>query len=731
MSKNKNENKNETKTVVLRQKQAEAYDLLKRGKSIFLTGPAGSGKCLGENTPVLMYDMTIKMSQNITTKDILMGDDGSPRKVLSTVKGQDYMYRVVPDITNDAYTINSKHIVTLYSVRKVEQKGHSRYEASWGNKEGNVERKYYKTRKDANEHIELLPSIIDLPIIKCWMKDREWHDYFLGCYAEFNYPENTVGKVPYHMGKDIAINSSLIPLNYIRNSRSVRLFLLRGIMDTCVINKDKYPGMHTITFKNNELLHQILILVRSLGLDGFVNKNSISIFGYTEILSSNVRKYISTFNKLPDYTYVFKVERCGTGDYFGFTVDKNQRFVLGNMIVTHNSSVIKKFMKEQQYNRAIAITSTTGTSALLIGGTTMHSYLGIGLGRDSVKKLSEKILKFTPYRKRWQDLDTLIIDEVSMLSPALFDKLEAVARIVRQNELPFGGIQLVLSGDFLQLPVIGSDTFCFASKSWETCVPHISYLDEIIRQSDPIFQDCLNNIRLGKCPDYVQEILNKRVGIELKNGYGIKPTKLFSLNYKVNEINDKELDLLAEDDREFNEYTMIIDTCSNIRNKSRTIEKFVKNCTTPEVLQLCVGAQVMLTKNLDMENKLANGSRGVVTKFVNDIPMVRFLNGGEHLINHYLWEVEENGRKILFATQIPLKIAYALSIHISQGCSLDYVEIDLSEVFEYGQAYVALSRVKTLEGLSIIDVNWQKIKAHPQALAYYKKLSDEKLSDEK
>jgi ATP-dependent DNA helicase PIF1 len=142
----------------------------------------------------------------------------------------------------------------------------------------------------------------------------------------------------------------------------------------------------------------------------------------------------------------------------------------------------------------------------------------------------------------------------------------------------------------------------------------------------------------------------------------------------------------------------------------------------PETLQLCIGAQVMLLKNLDIPNGLANGSRGIVLGFVSDMPKVRFLNGEERIIDYNIWEVEENGKEILRAKQVPLKVAYAISIHKSQGCSLDYAEIDLSNIFEYGQAYVALSRVKSLEGLSIIDIDYDYINAHPTATEYYENL---------
>ena len=166
---------------------------------------------------------------------------------------------------------------------------------------------------------------------------------------------------------------------------------------------------------------------------------------------------------------------------------------------------------------------------------------------------------------------------------------------------------------------------------------------------------------------------------------------------------------------------MDITVYPTVRNKMEVLEKHKKNCMALETLQLCVGAQVMLLHNLDLPAKLANGSRGVVTNFVDDMPVVKFLNGEERTIDYFVWEVEENDKKLLSARQIPLKVAYAMSIHKAQGVSLDYATVDLEEVFEYGQAYVALSRVRTLEGLNIIGLDFKKIKAHPQAKEFYAK----------
>ncbi len=373
----------------------------------------------------------------------------------------------------------------------------------------------------------------------------------------------------------------------------------------------------------------------------------------------------------------------------------------------------------------VGLTSTTGTSALIIGGTTLHSFLGIGLGRETPDKLIKNIMQNTKIKNRWLELDILIIDEISMLSADLFDKLEYMARVIRRSENAFGGIQLILSGDFLQLPCVGSDTFCFEAESWNNCVSRTFYLTEIIRQSNIEFQKCLNEIRIGELSDESISMLQSRVGVNLSQiNENIRPTILFPLNTNVDRINEEELDKLAKTGVEFMEYDMSISTPHRLRNEDMIISRFKKSCPAPESLQLCVGAQVMLVVNLDLANELANGSRGVVVGFRDDKPIVQF-SGRQIVIDYYTWEMKEDSQIYLKVTQIPLKIAYAISIHKSQGCSLDCVQIDLANIFEYGQAYCGLSRVKKLEGLSITALDVTKIQAHPRALDFYNKLIDE------
>ena len=390
---------------------------------------------------------------------------------------------------------------------------------------------------------------------------------------------------------------------------------------------------------------------------------------------------------------------------------------------TGKSTLIKLFRKVYGSQKNIAITSTTGISAILLGGTTLHSYLGIGLGTGSVGALTTKILK-TPYlRKKWKQVDVLIIDEVSMLDPELFDKLEAIARAVRYDTRPFGGIQLILSGDMCQLPVVGSDDFCFEAETWDACVEETVYLNEIIRQTNPEFQTCLNEARIGKLSSTSKKLLKSCLYKKLTNDFGIKPTKLFPTNAQVDYMNEKELDILAEDEREFKQYDMEIEVYGSVKNREYVLEKYRKNCIASEELQLCKDSQVMLLHNLDIDSGLVNGSRGVVTGFIEDLPVVKFLNGQERTIDYHIWEMMDQDTKLMSITQIPLKLAYAVTIHKIQGATLDYAEVDLENVFEYGQAYCAISRVRSPDGLSLTGLDFKKIKAHPKAKKYYKNLS--------
>jgi len=389
------------------------------------------------------------------------------------------------------------------------------------------------------------------------------------------------------------------------------------------------------------------------------------------------------------------------------------------------SHIIKLYVSTFRSSLNIGLTSTTGVSAILIGGTTLHSFLGIGLAKEDVTNLYLKIKRNPFIYKRWKTLDVLIIDEVSMLSPTLLDKLNKLAKSLRRNSNPFGGIQVILTGDFLQLPVVGEkDAFCFDAECWESLIPkqNIICLTENFRQNnDSTFREILNELRYGILSDNSYKILKTRENVVLTNEHGILATKIFSLNKDVDFENDKQLNELAlnNKDLEFMEYEMTYEVL--IKNYKFDIEeKLKKNCNIPFTIQLCIGAQVMLLYNIDIADGLCNGSRGVVVKFENDIPLVKFINGKTILIDHMTWTIEDNGKPIIAYSQIPLKVAFAVSSHRVQGITIDYSEVDLANIFEYGQAYVALSRCKKLEGLSIKNLSREVFKAHPKVIQFYR-----------
>jgi ATP-dependent DNA helicase PIF1 len=391
------------------------------------------------------------------------------------------------------------------------------------------------------------------------------------------------------------------------------------------------------------------------------------------------------------------------------------------------SLLVNMFCREFEKRRYIGLTSTTGISAILIGGSTVHSYLGIGLGELPAGELYDFVLMKRPkyIKDRWRSLNTLIIDEVSMLTPELFDKLDYIGRHMRRNDKPFGGMQIILTGDYMQLPAIGTEKLCFESKSWKECIKHTVVLTDTFRQTDDKFKKALNEARFGCLSDESVELLQSREDVILDNVHGIEPTKIYGINASVDRENDERLHklILSKHGTEVYEYDLVYSIYK--KNLSNVEERVQKACLAPRKLRICVGAQVMLLVNLDTENGFANGSRGVVVTFnPSGYPMVKFMNGRIMTIDYYTWDVVENKEKILDITQLPLKIAYAVTTHKSQGQTLDLACVDLTKVFEYGQAYVAISRVKNLEGLSLKNFKREKFFANPKIVKFYEDLEE-------
>jgi ATP-dependent DNA helicase PIF1 len=391
-----------------------------------------------------------------------------------------------------------------------------------------------------------------------------------------------------------------------------------------------------------------------------------------------------------------------------------------------------------------ALTALTGCAALLLGqgAKTLHSWAGIGLAREAPHVLAETVRRNRRAARRWLDTQLLIVDEISMMSPELLEKLDAVARRVRRRaEIPFGGIQLVLAGDFCQLPPVvkGSDAtrFCFELPLWRDLIRETIYLHEIQRQSDPVFQQILTEARMGALSTESVGLLEKRMGLPWQENE-IRPTLLFARNAEVDSVNRRNMEVLEGERRIYDVQTVVMEKSTGRRpaavappsstlpvtaddpDVAAALERLDSDAPYDPSLQLAVGAQVMLLINMDQERGLVNGSRGVVLRYTpGGLPVVRFLSCPEPVIvdraSWWLSDYDGIGR-----SQIPLRIAYAVTIHKAQGATLDSALIDIgSSTFEYGQAYVALSRVRSLEGLYIWKLDPRKIRCHPAVAAFY------------
>lgn len=361
----------------------------------------------------------------------------------------------------------------------------------------------------------------------------------------------------------------------------------------------------------------------------------------------------------------------------------------------------------------LAVTATTGIAALNVSGCTIHSWAGLGVGDRSAKQIAATIIgQGGRVRDRIRNCKRLAIDEISMMPPMLLSKLDEVLRLVRKNQAPFGGIQMLFIGDFLQLPPVSRgdfDGFAFNSAAWISTGIQVHELRTVVRQSDAGFARVLNKIRVGEIDEEVEDTLERRVCAK-DYDLSVKPVKLYGSNAAVDSLNSAELAKVSGASKFYDAIDTGIPTF---------VEQLRKNCIAPQRLELKVGAQVMLLKNLSTETGLVNGAMGKVTRFEGDWPVVAFNNGEKWHAEPASWEIKD-GEEILAARkQIPLRLAWAITIHKSQGMTLDKMEADLVSVFEHGQAYVAVSRAKSLPGLFLTGLDLSKITAHPSALSFY------------
>lgn len=426
---------------------------------------------------------------------------------------------------------------------------------------------------------------------------------------------------------------------------------------------------------------------------------------------------------------------------------------------TGKSFLVKEICEMfQKKGKKYAVTASTGLAAVLLNGVTVYNYFWINpTDLDKEPTINyKKINKYKSFKQKLKELQILIIEEISMININIFQRVHDMLCYVKNCSAPFGGLQVLLVGDFFQLPPVKEKQFLFeTSLFWETC-DEMWDLKEVFRQKDPKFCEFLHRIRNGTYnPDDVQ-ILQSRVGIELDTK-GIQSTVLLSKKFNIQSLNEARLRELPE----VSHFFPIKSGYHSVKTQKEelweyAIQDLKKDIDLPNPLELKKGAQVMLACNFDVNDGLCNGTKGVVVDFIEverynfdettfhkkfsekeilqgilkqgylqhvKLPLVELTNGKKYVIPYIRWtrEKEDLGGEV-YCWQIPLRLAWNATIHRSQGQSLDYVEISLgTDVFEDGQAYVALSRAKTLEGLTLSQFDSSSIKTNEKVKDFYMK----------
>lgn len=354
-----------------------------------------------------------------------------------------------------------------------------------------------------------------------------------------------------------------------------------------------------------------------------------------------------------------------------------------------------------------AITASTGIAATHVGGMTIHAWSGLGI-RDHLSASDlDAISSKEHIVRRITKTHVLIIDEVSMLSADVLSMVDSILKEIRQNGKPFGGLQVVLVGDFFQLPPVSKGgrevSFAFESPAWQALNPIPLYLHEQYRQDDKRLERVLARIRRGICDaDDVSCIMSRECD---ESGVGEDIPRLHTHNADVDRINAEKLMGIKDSTKTF---------MMEASGAPLLIESLKRGCLSPEKLELKEGAVVMFTKN-NLSAGYSNGTLGTVSEFERGtgLPIVHTRDGRDIVVSSNEWVVEEAGKIRARVSQLPLRLAWALTIHKSQGQSLDAAAVDLSRAFEYGQGYVALSRLRTFEGLHLLGWSENALAIHP------------------
>ncbi|MCX6712756.1 MAG: AAA family ATPase [Candidatus Vogelbacteria bacterium] len=389
--------------------------------------------------------------------------------------------------------------------------------------------------------------------------------------------------------------------------------------------------------------------------------------------------------------------------------------------------VLNKYIEYlREHDIEPGITASTGIAASHLSGMTIHAWSGLGI-REYLTAEDFEALEEKPYLwKRFAGARVLVIDEISMLKHSNLDSVEELCRFFKRTTEPWGGLQVVLCGDFFQLPPVvrnevrrlepdlfdGIDegysapktAFAYHAKAWKKMSPVICYLDEQHRQGGIEFLDILNAIRRGEVKAEIKQRLTERLGRPAK--LSIEPTKLYTHNANVDTENERELSRLPG---QIFEYGM------TARGREALSATLKKSCLAPELLRLKKGARVMFVKN-NFEQGFVNGTLGIVERLSQYEITVRTVSGTAIVVEPATWVIDEEGKIKAEIAQYPLRLAYAITVHKSQGMSLDAAEIDLSRSFEPGMGYVALSRVRSLDGLCLLGINDMALRVHDEVL---------------